>query len=369
MHEPPVLQQIDETHVLHQGRSLVYFGGSDYLRLSWHPQVRAAMARGVEALGTNSAASRSTTGNLPVYGELESQLQRFFGTSSATLVSAGYMAPLVAAQALGPEHDAVLLDERVHACLHDAASLTGLPVRTFAHRDPAGLKRELNRANGQGRVLVMTDGLFSSTGDAAPLAEYLPMLARRGTLLVDDAHGVGVLGLRGRGTLEWAGVPYRRVVVTGTLSKAFGCYGGLVLGSRALRSAIFQRSRLFVGNTPPPPPCAAAGLAALEVLRLEGKARRERMQGNMERLRAVLREIDGEHHDEPGPMLAIRTERASTNERIRRLLLESGIYPSLIRYPNGPSPCFFRFAVSSEHTPSQISALAEVLRMGLRRRS
>ncbi|MCK6500887.1 MAG: pyridoxal phosphate-dependent aminotransferase family protein, partial [Nitrospira sp.] len=331
----------------------------------WHPKLRDAMATGVHELGINSAASRATTGNLPVYGELESKLRRFFGTPSATLVSAGYLAPLVAAQALTPDHDRLLLDERAHACLWDAASLTGLPVRTFAHRDPDALESEWRRAGGRGRVLVMTDGLFSGTGDAAPVKEYVRRLPRGATLLVDDAHGLGILGDRGRGTVEWAGVPLAKVVVTGTLSKALGCYGGVILGNSAVRTAILRHSRLFVGNTPLPPPCAAAGLAALDVLRLEGRARRERLWANVERFRALLRRIDGEAHDEPGPMLAICACGAAATERIRRRLLAAGIYPSLIRYPNGPAPCFFRFALSSEHTAAQVSALAEALGSGL----
>ncbi|MCC7377011.1 MAG: aminotransferase class I/II-fold pyridoxal phosphate-dependent enzyme [Verrucomicrobiales bacterium] len=365
MHEPPVLRQIDETHVLHRGRRLVYFGGSDYLRMSWHPKVRSAVSAAAAELGINSAASRSTTGNQPVYGELEARLKRFFRVPAVTVVSAGYFAPLIAAQALASQYSAVLLDERSHACLRDAAQLTGLPVREFPHRDPEGLGKRMNQVKGKGRLLVMTDGLFSTTGDAAPVREYMERLSDRGTLLIDDAHGVGALGANGRGTVEWSGANLRNVIVTGTLSKALGSYGGFVLGPASLRAAIFDHSRMFIGNTPVPPPCAAGSMASLEVLREEGESRRQRLVATVRRIRAVLGEWDPSQRDAPGPMMAVVPRDTSANNRLRRALLEADIYPPLIRYAGGPAPMFYRLAVSSEHSVEQVDALESALRAGL----
>ncbi len=355
--EPPQLEQVEVTRVMDRGKRLSYFGGSDYLRLSWHPEVRAAVAEGVVRYGPSACASRMTTGNVPVYRDLERSLEEFLGGRGATtLTSAGYTAPLVAAQALAGEHDQVLLDERAHACLADAAQLTGLPVSRYPHRSVEGF-RAVVRGLGRGsRLLVMTDGLFTHSGEVAPLEGLVDAMPRGGTLLVDDAHGIGVLGARGRGSLELAGVPLGRVVLTFTLSKAFGCYGGVVLGPRRLRTAILERSRFYTGNTLVPPPLACGAQAAIRVLQREGEERRERLCRGLKLVRSSLGEPGG-----PGPMFAVAPEPAAAVDRLSRLLRSAGIHPPLIRYPNGPADRYFRFALSSEHAKEQLEALAGIL--------
>jgi 7-keto-8-aminopelargonate synthetase-like enzyme len=339
----------------------LYFGGSDYLRLSWHPEVRRAMAEAVERQGPSACASRMTTGNVPVYGRLEEALAGFFGVRSATLTSSGYLAPLVVVQALAGDYTEVLLDERAHACLVDAARWTGLPVRTFRHRDPADLERGRRGCGRGARVLVLTDGLFTHSGEVAPLAEYLERLSPSDTLVVDDAHGLAVLGEEGRGSCEWSGVDLQRCVVTGTLSKGVGVYGGVVLGKASVRRAILERSGIFTGNTALPPPCASGVLAALGVLDREGRERRQRLRRNSTWLRERLREDGYAVADGPGPMVSVATRTAAEARRWCARLRLAGVHPPWIRYPNGPAPEFFRFALSSEHTEEQVARLAEVL--------
>lgn len=359
--EPPVLQPVDETHVMHGNRRLTHFTGSDYLKLSWHPEVRRAAEQGIRDYGTGTCASRMTTGNLPIYGALERELARFFGAKSATLTSAGYTAPLVVAQALAGDHEVVFLDSRPHGCLRDAAVLTGLRVVMFQHGEPSDLKRRLRTLKGSARPLVFCDGLGAVDGRVGPLADYVEVLGDRGTLVVDDAHGVGVLGAAGRGSVEWAGVPMRRVVVTLTLSKAFGSYGGVVLGDRSLRDRILERSRLFTGNTPPAPPSAAAARGALAVVVRDGRLLRDRLGQNLTAIPERLRGWNWRGVAGPGPIFSVAPKTTVSAERFRRRLLEAGIYPPLIRYPNGPASQFFRFAVSSAHTESQMRELADAL--------
>lgn len=359
--EPPVLRPVDETYVWHAGRRLAHFAGSDYLRLSWHPAVRRAAEVAVGVYGTGVCASRMTTGNLPLYGELERELAVFFGVATATLTSAGYTAPLVAAQALGPDHSHVILDERAHACLRDAALLTGLPWSRFGHRDAGSLRKVIRSLGRRARVLVMVDGLFTHDGQVSPVGDYLGVLPETATLLVDDSHGAGVLGARGRGTAEWCGVPPRRLVVTITLSKAFGCYGGAILGARAVREKILSRSAIFTGNTPPSPPSVAAAREALAVMQREGESRRGRLRRNVALVKAGVEAAGGRVGDGPGPMFAVAPASRAVTERLRRRLLAEGIYPPLIRYPNGPAERYFRFAISSEHTPEQLANLTRVL--------
>ncbi len=361
MREPPILEPTDITRVWHRGRRLSYFAGSDYFRLSWHETVRSAVAEAARNAGINAAASRLTTGNLPIYCELEQALGRYFRGGTATLTSSGYAAPLVAAQALAAHHTHVLIDARAHACLVDAARLTGLPTRPFLHRDPASLATALRRCGRAARALVLTDGLFPPAGNPAPIRDLCDVVPPPHTLLVDDAHGVGVLGRRGRGTVEWSGVPLRRVVLTCTLSKALGAYGGVVLGPRSLRAAVLERSGLFTGNTVLPPPIAAGALAALTVLEREGPARRARLEANVQNARAAFSDAGLAVPAGPAPTFVVALPSERDNRRLEKALLDAGIYPSLIRYPNGPCDRFFRFAVSSEHTVAEVEALRRVL--------
>ena len=368
MREPSELEPVGVNEVRHRGQRLVYFGGADYLRFSWHPEVRTAVTRTVETDGPSACASRLTTGNRTIYADLERALRRFFGFESATLTSSGYAAPLVAAQALAPDHTHVLVAEGAHACLQDAATLTRLPVTRFPASDPDALRAAMRRCGRNRRVLVLTDGMSAVAGTVPPLADYAAAMPSDCTLLVDDAHGAGVLGRRGRGSLEHCGVRSDRIVLTVTFSKALGVYGGAVLGAREVRQKIFERSALFTGNTVLPPPWAAGALAALELLRREGRVRRARLWENAARLRHTLAQAGVTAVNEgPGPVVPLALADTVGMECLCRRLRAAGIHPPLIRYPNGPAERFLRFAVSSEHTAAELAAVCEVVQDFLRR--
>ena len=330
------LELLDATHVRWRGRRLVYFGGCDYLRLSVHPRIRRAM----EALPVNVSASRSTTGNHPIYAEVEAAIARYFRAPTATLCANGYLTAIAVAQAWRGEVDTVLIDERAHGCLRDAARLLGCRIREFRHRDVEDLKRKV----GEGRLLLMTDGVFAADCSLAPLKDYLRVLPRSAKLLVDDAHAAGVLGEHGRGSGEHFGIGRERLVQTVTFSKAFGVYGGAILGSRALRDRLVKSGAL-VGNTPLPP-MLAAGIC--EALKLATPARRRRLFRNVARLR-------------PGLEFPVLARESASPRRLSEALLRAGIHPPFIRYPGGAAKGFFRFAVGSEHTAGQLRDLVAVL--------
>jgi len=355
------LQQVDRTFVLHRGRKLAYFAGCDYFRLASHPAVVSAVHEGLDRFGLNVAASRKTTGNHRLYGELETELVRYFHVEAAVLVSNGYMTNLAVTQALAGEFTHALIDERSHGCLGDAGKLLGCPVVQFRHRDSASAAQAARRCGKRSRLLLLTDGLFSHSGEVAPLKEYLRELPASATLLVDDAHAAGVLGKTGRGTVEYLGVPTERIIQTITLSKALGVYGGAVLGSTPLRNKIIARSRLFVGNTPLPLPLVCGALAALEILRANPQLRR-RLAVNTNYVKAALQEAGLPMNGGPGPIIPIIPSDARAATRIKSELLKAGIHPPLINYLGGPSDAYFRFVFSSEHTTEQLDALVAVLR-------
>ena len=360
MAEAPPLQQIDRTYVRHLQKKLSYFSGCDYFRLSSHPLVLRALARGLEQYGLNVAASRQTTGNHTVYLKLENAMADFFEAENVLLTSSGYLTNLVVAQALVGNFSHALVDQKAHPSLLDAARFLDCPVMRFHHCDPDDLMRCVQRCGPEAKLILLTDGMFSHSGAVAPLAAYLKRLPKDALLLVDDAHGAGLLGATGKGSLEHEGVGRRRIIQTITLSKAFGVYGGAVLGSPALRKRMVTGSTLFIASTPLPLPLAQAALTSVAVLRSKPSFR-NRLARNAQHVRATLRKTGLALPDAPGPILPLELESAAAISSLRKALLAHRIYPPFIRYPSGPERGYFRFVISSEHTPGQLNGLIEAL--------
>jgi 7-keto-8-aminopelargonate synthetase-like enzyme len=356
----PRLEFVGRTRVRWGRRTLVYFGGCDYFRLSSHPEVRRALRTGLEAHGLNVAASRLTTGNHPLYEELERRLAQFFRREAAVVVSSGYVTNLVLAQALAGRFTHVLIDEAAHTCLDDAVPFFGGRVLRFHTRDPQHVTSLLRRIGRRARPVLLTDGMFAHDGSLAPVGQYLERLPPTAMLLLDDAHGAGTLGPTGKGTLECLGVTDARVVLTLTLSKAFGSYGGAILGRREVIDRVRAHSALFAGNTPLPLPLVCAALKSLQLLRADRGLRR-RLEANTARVKAALQRAGLPVVDSPSPIVALTPRAGAEAARLQRALLAAGIYPSLIRYPGGPRQGYFRFALSSEHSTAELDRLCRVL--------
>jgi 7-keto-8-aminopelargonate synthetase-like enzyme len=357
---PVPLRPVERTSVECRGRRLAYFGGCDYYRLATHPDVVAAAREALETHGFGVAAARGTTGNHPLYLELEAWLARFFRTERALLIGSGYAANPVVAQCLAGEVSHALLDENAHASLQDAARLLDCPTATFRHGDPEALQRCLRRLPRGAQPCVLTDGMFGRDGTVAPLAAYLDLLPAGGRLVVDEAHSAGVLGAGGRGAVELAGVTDARLIQTSTLSKAFGAFGGVVLAGARLTDRVIERSRWFAASTPIPLPAAAAALAAGRLIAADA-AMRARLRAHATGVKSAWVPRQAGVPVDGVPILAVRPPTLSAAQRFRRALLQRGVHPPLIRYPGSPPGGYFRFAVSSEHTPDQLAALRETL--------
>ncbi len=357
MNEPLELVGLNE--VRWRGRTFVQFSGCDYFRLARDPRLAAAAKKCLAETGLNVSASRLTTGDRMLYHQLEAALMKCFCAEAALVLSDGYLAPLAVAQAVAGEFSHAFIDELAHGALVDAAKMLGCPVKKFPHRNVAALKKLLASGGKNFRPVILTDGMFSADGAVAPLRAYLKILARTGMILVDDAHGVGVLGANGRGALELERVGRERVIQCGTLSKAFGAFGGVVLGSRALRKKILSRSRSFGGSTPLPPPLAGAALAAIKILSGD-KARRKKIVANTVWLRAQLQLAGWVIPETPGPIVRLPVLKTAVEARLKKSLLTAGIYPPFLKY-GAAAHGTFRFVVSSEHTKSQMRQLADVL--------
>ncbi len=256
------------------GRELVNFGSNDYLGLAADPRLAAAVAQAVQGEGWGSGASPLITGHAALHARLEERLAEMEGTEAALLFPSGFAANLGAVAALVGGGDVVFSDRNNHASLLDGCRLSRADVRVYPHGDWQALDGLLARAAGHRRRLIVTDSLFSMDGDLAPLVELTDLAARRGAmLLMDEAHATGVFGRHSRGVVEHLGVDERLAaglaVRVGTLSKALGCAGGFVAGSRTLVEWLLNRARSYIYSTAAPAATAAAALAALDIVAAE----------------------------------------------------------------------------------------------------
>ena len=354
------LRQVGRTFVQVGNRRLIYFGGCDYHRMASDPEVLKAFQNGVAELGLNVSASRKTTGNHQAYQELESRLAGFFGAQAAVLVANGFLTNVAVAEALRGEVDHVFMDERAHsslamACLHFKCRITKFP-----HRSSEALAKVVCSIQAGKRLALLTDGLFAHDGSVAPLLEYNRVLPASAWLIVDDSHGAGVLGSRGRGSAEQLGLKRRRMIQTVTLSKAFGAFGGAVLAERKVVDAIIQKSTVFAGATPFPLPFAKAALQAMKLMHSKPGILK-RLRSNAVFVKQRLIDAGVLCESTPGPIVSVVPRNASHASNLKRRLLSKGIYPPLIRYGTGPKGGHFRFAISGEHTTEQLEKLVAAL--------
>jgi 7-keto-8-aminopelargonate synthetase-like enzyme len=360
MNGPESVEFIGINEVRWRNRRLLYFSGCDYFRLARHPLVARTAISSLNTNGLNVAASRRTTGNHKIYAQLEAALAEFFAAETALVLPGGYFAPIAAAQALAGEFTHAFVDEFAHGASLDAARMLDCPVGKFRHRDAIDLAKSMAKYGRKTRPIVLTDGMFAHDGSVAPLREYLKILPSRGMILVDDAHGAGILGATGQGALEHEGMSRKRIIQCATLSKALGVYGGMVLGSAALRKKIWARSRVFAGTTPLPPPLAGAALAALKILQRE-PARRKRLCQNTQYFRGKLRDAGWDIPETPGPIVRLPLLSEKQNDELKARLLAAGIYPPFLKYGTASARGFFRFVIASEHTRKQLDAAAAAL--------
>lgn len=354
------------------GVSYLYFGGTSYMGLAGHPEVVEAGCEALRRYGVHSATSRSRIGTIPPVREVERLAAEYFGTEEAFYYGSGYMSNHILVSALAGGMDAVLLDEGSHYSVAEAARLPGVPVIPFAHGDPAALAAA---AAPYRRILVMADGVGPSMGEAAPVEEFVRVVSgfERAVLLLDDAHGVGVLGAQGRGVLEelgmWelanggAGCGPVELAVGGTLSKALGGFGGIIPGTRAFTDAARRASHYFDGASAPPSAAAGSTAKALEIL-LREPERRAQLHRNVARLREGLRTLPGLTVPEgrTAHFGVTAGGRRDALVRIHEGLKQRGILvPFVDAYSGIPDGGILRFAVFATHTTGQIDRLiAEV---------
>jgi 8-amino-7-oxononanoate synthase len=351
------------------GRPLVDFSSNDYLGLARHPAVAAAMMSCAERCGAGSAASHLVTGHGAEHALLEEELAVFTGRERALLFSTGYMANLAVMTALAGRGEMVLLDRLSHASLIDGGLLSGARFKRYSHADTTAAELALaQNASSASATVVATDGVFSMDGDVGPLVALARISrAHDAWLVVDDAHGLGVIGPRGRGAVEYFGLDADAVpVLVGTLGKAFGSFGAFVAGSGDLIEFLMQRARSYIYTTALPQPVAAASRKALEIAQRESW-RRERVLALTVRFRegasamgVPVTELADVAALTPIQPVVLGSSQAAV--LAQRDLLAAGYCVVAIRPPTVPrGSARLRITLSAAHTESQVDGLVEAL--------
>jgi 8-amino-7-oxononanoate synthase len=345
-----------------RGRTLVDFSSNDYLGLARHPALSEAMRASAMAAGAGSAASHLVTGHGAEHEQLEEELAAFTHRERALLFSTGYMANLAVMSAFAGRGERLLLDRLSHASLIDGARLSGAEVKRYLHAN-AQAAAHLVDEDPEHTALIATDGVFSMDGDLAPLRELAQLARRTGAwLVVDDAHGLGVVGASGGGTLEAQRLGCEDVpVLIGTLGKAFGSFGAFVAGDATLIDYLTQKARSYIYTTALPQPVAAASRAALKVAQAEGW-RRTRLAALIERFRSRSLAAGVPLAPSRTPIQPVVLGSEAAVLAAQRALEAAGLCVVAIRPPTvPPGSARLRVTLTAAHTEAQVDQLVEAL--------
>jgi len=359
----PPSESATATHITRKdsaGHSDTYltFGGCNYLGLAHHPKVIAAAQVALTTYGLSTSASRQTTGNAQPHSDLETALSAFTGFPDALLVPDGYTANLAALQglaAIGITN--AVIDARAHASLKDAANLAQMIIHTYDHLDSNHAHQIL--ATLSEPSVVLTDAVFTTDGDLAPIAELLAGIGHH-ILLIDDCHGFTVLGHQGRGTANQFNLSHPNLMMTTTLVKGLGCAGGVVLGSPKHVGTARDHSTAYICTTPASPALAAGAMTSLELLQTQPDIHNQ-LLANITNTRSMLHSHGIKTHSHPTPIFAFTLGTEHDMLSIEQSLLEQRIILPLMQYPNGPAPTYFRLSINASHSHAHIEQLDTAL--------
>jgi glycine C-acetyltransferase/8-amino-7-oxononanoate synthase len=346
------------------GRDVLLLCSNNYLGLAGHPALLEAAAAATYRYGVGSGASRLVSGTLPPHTQLEERLAAFKGTEAALLFNSGFSANTGILQGLFGPDDVIFSDELNHASLIDGCRLSRARTVVYPHGDTAALEALMSREAQlrRGRWLIVTDGVFSMDGDIAPLPALCVLKERFDALLmVDDAHGTGVLGATGRGTGEQLGCLGRIDLQMGTLGKALGCAGAYLAAPRVIIDTLINHSRPFIFSTSLPPAVPAAALAALDLVESAAGAQlRERLRDNLALFAGRLRAAGLDLLTSATQIVPVLVGEPAPTMAITRRLLADGIFLQGIRPPTVPNgTCRLRATVMASHQPQDLTRAAE----------
>lgn len=356
------IKPLGPTRAVIKGQEVTLFCSNNYLGLTHHPEVVKAAKRALEEYGAGSGAARLINGHNPLYTQLEITLARFKQAEAALVFPTGYAANLGVISALVGRKDAVFCDKFVHASIIDGCLLSGARLFRFRHNDLEHLKKLLEKETQYRRRLIVTEGVFSMDGDMAPLVEiYTLAQASDAIILVDDAHGTGVMGEKGRGTVAYYGVNGEHLIQIGTLSKAIGALGGFVVGNKVLIEYLINKARPFIFTTALPPSVVAAAGKAVEIMETE-PSHWQKLQENISVLRNGLTALGFKLPPFPTPIIPLIVGASETALNLSKKLFQAGFFIPAIRPPTVPKgSARLRITVSAAHIREDIERLLDAI--------
>ncbi len=358
-----IVESPSDTTITIEGHRFISMASNNYLGLANHPAVNHAAIDAIEQWGVGAGAARLISGTMTPHHQLERDLARFKQVEATLTFGTGYTTNLGLIPAIIDRDGLILADRYCHASLIEACRLAKkATLRVFHHNDAEHLEKLLKKREKARPTLVVTEGVFSMDGDLAPLPDLLALCRQHdATLVIDDAHGTGVMGKNGQGTIEHFGVNPRDVIQMGTLSKAIGASGGYVAGTAALKDYLINTAKAFIYATAQPPAIAAAASAAIQIIQDE-PARRERLRTNRNALHTALTGMGFQLTDTQSPILPIIVKSPEQAVEMSQALYQAGIYVPAIRPPTVPKHSSrLRLTVSSEHTEAQLENVARGL--------
>ena len=357
-----VLESPQSVEPIIDGKKVLSFCSNDYLGLANHPDLINSFKKAADKYGVGSGSAHLVSGHSVEHHALEEELANFMGTERALLFSTGYMANLGVVSALCDRHSEIYEDKLNHASLLDAALLSRAKRIRYPHLDITNLEQRLSESNANDKYIV-SDGVFSMDGDLAPLEKIVGIAERNSTtLMIDDAHGIGVLGNKGRGIVEHFNLDTKQVpIIVGTLGKAFGTAGAFVTGSEELIETLIQKSRSYIFTTAMPAAVAAATRESLKIVEKENW-RREKLKSLIAQFRKGASEIGLQLIDTITPIQPVIVGSSESALALSEKLLEKNILISAIRPPTvSEGTARLRVTFSATHTEKHVNELLDVL--------
>lgn len=344
-----------------EGRDLVMLGSNNYLGLTSHPKVKEAAIAAVRKYGAGCAGSRFLNGTLDIHVQLEERLAAFMKKPACVTFSTGFLVNLGVISSLAGKGDTIYLDRQDHACIYDGARLAvGADVKKFKHNDPGDLRRLLALGGDKSGRLLVVDGVFSMEGDVAPLSDYAEICADWDmAFMVDDAHGVGVLGEHGRGTAEHFGIEDRVDLVMGTFSKSLAAVGGFVVGEADVINYVKHKARALIFTAAPPPASVAAVIAAVDIIEAEPE-RRQQLWDNTRFMLTALRAMGFDCGESTTPVIPVVVGEDYAAFKMAHRLHEEGVFVNSVVSPaSPPGRALIRTSYMATHTRAHLTRALE----------
>ncbi|MBS1128408.1 MAG: Glycine C-acetyltransferase [Nitrospirae bacterium] len=356
-----VVESEQNPEVIVEGKKMIMLGSNNYLGLTSHPKVKEAAIEAVKKYGSGCAGSRFLNGTLDIHVKLEEKLAKFFRKENALTFSTGYQTNLGVISSIAGKDDVVVIDKLDHASIIDACRLSYADVKKFKHNDMKSLEFILSECGDRGKLVVI-DGVYSMEGDIAPLPEIVKVCKKYGArIMVDDAHGVGVLGKTGRGTAEHFGLEKDVDIIMGTYSKSMASIGGFVAASEDVIHYIKHTSRPLIFSASPPPASVASVIAALDVIDQEPE-RRERLWHNTNKMMKAFKKMGYDTGTSETPIIPLLMGEMERAFMMWKILSDEGVFVNPVAPPaTPPGRCLIRTSYMATHTDEQLDRVLVIM--------